>query len=304
MKKPTTKAHSAKSSISIPSEEKPDDETSPTGTNKSNALVGKMVAEETKVDTRKKNDEKIRDMIKVTTENPTFKPMAGKKLSVKLDANNFTHTKTAILGGRLAERSTEDQKPVSGANSAATATNTLKKTLSIRLKSRTTQNSRSRLETSEDHPEGFKLPAPKEKEEFMKAVDDSDDSDDLHFPQKGPRLASETLDSMLRPPSGPVVVLGQNYKRQGRSMFGSVGVERNSGSSVLEAKVQFPTSGLKPAVAASNNTKFATADAEPQPEDGPITEGIPQVLSRQNPRTSSLNLRKSLLPKPPSAVRG
>lgn len=303
VKKPTT-THSANSSISIPSEEKPDDATSPTGINKSNAPVGKMVAEETKIDTRKRNDEKIRDMIKDTTENPTFKPMAGKKLSVKLDANNFMHTKTAIFGGRLAEKSGQDQKPVSDANSTLTATNTLKKTLSIRLKSRTTQNSRSRLETSEDHQKGFKLPVPREKDNHLKAVDDSDDSDDVKFSQKGPRLASETLDSMLRAPSGPVVVLGQNDKRQGRSMFGSVGGEKNSGSSVLEARVQFPTNGLKPAVAASNNTKFATAKAELQPEDGPITEGVPQVLSRQKPRTASLNLRKSLLPKPPSVVRG
>lgn len=300
VKKPNT-MHSSKPSISVPSEEKPDDATSPTGTNNSNALPGK-VTEEHKFDTRKKNDDKIRDMIKDTTENSSFKPMAGKKLSVKLDGNNFMQTKIAIMGGKLAERSTEGQKPLSKVDPTPGAFSNPKKTLSIRLKSHTTQNSRSRLETSEDHPRGPESPTQATQEKQWKATEDSDDSDDGKLVKKGPRLASETLDSMLRAPSGPVV-LRQGAKRQGRSIFGSVGVERSNGSTELETIVQFPISGLKSTVVV-NNPKLASGQAEPQTQDGPITEGVPQVLSRQKPRTVSLNLRKSPLPKPPSVGRG
>lgn len=286
----------------VSSEEKPNDVASP-GKPKATSVLGGQNKEEKKVEGRQQTDQKIRDMIEESTTHAPFKPAAGTKLVVRPDTKSGVAGKIpAVVFGDKNKPLLNDEHKEEISQSLEKSTKMLaepvglKKTLSIRLKTRTANNSRSRLETSEDRPRRPESPSLQDMNtKKLASNEDSDDSGEAGVERKAPRLASEALDSMLRAPTGLVISLGRSSKAQTRTSVG--GVRMLASHQDLEKD--------KKTDAQSYSTQSAAGQrgSELQPQVASTSEGVPQVLSRHKPRQPSLQLRKSLLPKPPSAMR-
>jgi hypothetical protein len=276
--------------------------------NKEKAVIAPEAAQRidnfTKKDIKKENDEKIKGMIAQSSQLSATKGAPGLRFALKSEASSWMTTKVAMPAqNRLnIEPANSSQISQHQNHSQTTEGQTVaKKTLSINLKSRTSQLSRSRLETSEDKQsklEAFVNHVTSGKN--VNAQEDSDESEGETHQTLGTKKNIKKLGSLLSPAplSGKARLNGSSA--QVNSLVRGEARHRSYAESSLEVDT---TDQQELSDKPMGMQRSAGTQGEVQQASIPAG-GVPVVLSRNKPRTASLTLGKSMLPKPPSLSRG
>lgn len=252
-----------------------------------------------KEDRKTKNDARIKEMITQSSQNNVLKGMGMmKKFNFAADApNNGPPIKVAVAATNTLQLHVKSPQEKSTELFFPTDGKPFKKSISISLKPRTANLSRSRLETSEDRKpslgDSFHLTSVQK----SNALQDSDDSGDDDKLPSSKKKGSVALDSLVKPAAKSI----QMRQVEGKAMVPTI--------SRLHMSHQAGTD-QQDAVATEHQTRTTTGQSMISgtgtlaTEGQPSAPGVPIVLSRIKPRTSSLNLRKSQLPKPPTLLPG
>jgi hypothetical protein len=267
----------------------------------------------TKKDVKKEKDEKIKDMIAQTTKDPAIKGTTGLRFALKSETSSLMAAKVALPnqiklnlnpGNSSHMHMSRDQTTTQQAEGQIVP----KKVLTINLKSRTSQNSRSRLDTSEDKQKKLdsihEVNHLKMGNKHLRTQEDSDESDAESKVVLGIQKSMQKLDSLLRPAALSVKLRSAEPSELGTSLM-TMGRSKSRHQSNLQSSHQTASTQIRVEhnVPPLTNAGPAPTGIQGEVQASPIS-GVPVVLSRNKNRTSSLTLGRSLLPKPPSLLRG